>query len=182
MTPTALRPIRPDDIPALTALNAEAAPAVNVISEEELAELVAGSALALAVDDGAPAGLLIALPPGLEYASENYRWFSQRAADAGTGFLYVDRIVVAPRLRGAGIGRRLYEAVFAAAAGQDRDEVLCEVNLQPPNPGSMRFHLGLGFAEVGRQHTKGGAVEVAMLARRTGGVRADSDDAAGSEA
>jgi uncharacterized protein len=157
-----IRSVEEGDLPTLLALNTEAAPAVNVIPLEELAALVAASSLALAVDDGAPAGLLLALPPGLDYASENYRWFSERAA--GRDFLYVDRIVVAPRLRGAGVGRRLYEQVFAAAGARDA-EVLCEVNVEPPNPGSMRFHLGLGFAEVGRQRTKGGAVEVALLAR-----------------
>ncbi len=167
MTAPLLRPIVDADLPALLAINTEAVPAVNLISAEELAELVATSALALAVDDGEPAGLLLALPPDRDYASENYRWFSERATAAGMDFLYVDRIVIAPRLRGTGVGRRLYEAVFAAAAEQGRDEVLCEVNLEPPNPGSMRFHAGLGFAEVGRQRTKGGAVEVALLARPT---------------
>lgn len=163
-----LRPIVGADLPALLEINTAAVPAVNLIPAEELAELVDDAAIALTVDDGAPAGLLIALEPGLAYASENYTWFSERAAAAGTDFLYVDRIVVAERLRGTGIGRRLYEAVVAAAAEQGRDEVLCEVNVQPPNPGSMRFHLGLGFVEVGRQRTKGGAVEVALLARRVG--------------
>ena len=156
------------DLPVLLELNTAAAPAVNVIPAEELAELVAHSALALAVDDDGPAGLVVALPPGLDYASENYTWFSARAVAAATDFLYIDRIVVAERLRGTGLGRRLYEAVFATAAEEGRDEVLCEVNVRPPNPGSMRFHLGLGFVEVGRQTTKGGAVEVALLARPVG--------------
>ncbi|WP_284253400.1 GNAT family N-acetyltransferase [Pseudolysinimonas kribbensis] len=167
MSTPVLRPIEAGDIAALVALNTDAAPAVNVVSVDEFTRLADDSTLALAVDDGEPAGLLLALPPGLDYASENYRWFSERASAAGTDFLYVDRIVVAPRLRGTGVGRRLYETVFATAAVRGVAEVLCEVNLQPPNPGSMRFHLGLGFAEVGRQHTKGGAVEVALLARAT---------------
>ena len=165
MSTPILRPVTDADLPALLEINTAAAPAVNLIPAEELAELVADSALALTVDADGPAGLLIALPPGLDYASENYAWFSARAAAGGTDFLYVDRIVVAERLRGTGIGRRLYEAVFAAAAEQGRAEVLCEVNVQPPNPGSMRFHLGLGFVEVGRQATKDGTVEVALLAR-----------------
>jgi len=160
-----LRAVEEADLPALLELNNAAAPAVNVIDADELAQLVGWSAVALTVDDGAPAALMLALPPGLDYPSENYRFFTERATAADTDFLYVDRIVVAPQLRSTGIGRRLYDAVIAAAAEQDRDEVLCEVNVAPPNPGSMRFHLGLGFAEVGQQRTKGGAVEVAMLAR-----------------
>jgi len=167
-----LRPIVAADLPTLLALNTDAAPAVNVIPADELAALVADSALALAVDDGdgdgEPAGMLLALPPGLDYPSENYRWFSERATAAGTDFLYVDRVVVAPRLRGSGVGGRLYAELFAVAVDRGRAEVLCEVNVDPPNPGSMRFHLRLGFAEVGRQRTKGGTVEVAMLARAAG--------------
>ena len=26
----------------------------------------------------------------------------------------------------------------------------CEVNLEPPNPGSLRFHQRIGFTEVGQ--------------------------------
>jgi predicted GNAT superfamily acetyltransferase len=26
----------------------------------------------------------------------------------------------------------------------------CEVNVEPPNPGSLRFHERIGFAEVGQ--------------------------------
>ena len=40
------------------------------------------------------------MSPGLDYASENYRWFSARSSD----FLYIDRIVLAPRVQGLGLG------------------------------------------------------------------------------
>jgi predicted GNAT superfamily acetyltransferase len=42
--------------------------------------------------------------------------------------------------------------------------VTCEVNLDPPNPRSLAFHERLGFREVGRQATKGGAFTVVLLA------------------
>src|SRR5690606_1174658 len=110
------------------------------------------------------AGFVIALAPGTDYASENYTWFSARSAD----FLYVDRIVLAPRLRGLGVGPRLYAAVEEAARVDGATEITCEVNVRPPNPGSLAFHARLGFAEIGRQQTKGGALEVALLARPVG--------------
>lgn len=50
--------------------------------------------------------------------------------------------------------------MFDAASKQGRDEV----NVDPPNPGSLRFHDRLGFTEVGRQATKGDTVTVALLA------------------
>jgi len=159
-----LRPYDPADLPALVAINDAAYPAVPITPVDEFAALVALSRLTLVADDGAPAGFVIALAPGADYASENYRWFSARSSD----FLYVDRIVLAERLRGQGVGPRLYAAVEETARADGLREVTCEVNVRPANPGSLAFHAREGFAEVGRQETKGGAVEVALLARSVG--------------
>lgn len=160
--PVTLRPFEDADLPALVAINDGAYPAVPITPSGELAELIASSRLTLVADDGDPAGFVVALSPGLPYASENYTWFSARSSD----FLYVDRIVLSPRLQGQGVGPLLYAAVDDAARADGATEVTCEVNVRPPNPGSLRFHERLGFAEVGRQQTKGGAYEVALLARR----------------
>jgi predicted GNAT superfamily acetyltransferase len=158
--PVDLRPYRPDDLDALVAINDGAYPAVPITPASELAELIALGRLVLVVDDGEPAGFVVALAPGRDYASENYTWFSARSQD----FLYVDRIVLAPRLQGQGVGPRLYAAVEDAARADGATEITCEVNVRPPNPGSLAFHTRLGFVEVGRQQTKGGATEVALLA------------------
>lgn len=159
--PAVLRPYAAADLPALVAVNDGAYPAVPITPAEELADLIGASRLTVVVDDGEPAGFIVALAPGLGYASENYRWFSARSRD----FLYVDRIVLAPRLQGQGVGPLLYAAVEEAARADRASEVTCEVNLRPPNPGSLAFHTRLGFVEVGRQQTKGGTTEVALLAK-----------------
>lgn len=159
--PVDIRPYTPADLTAVVAVNDGAHPAVPITPAHELADLIALSRLALVVDDGEPAGFVVALGPGLAYTSENYTWFSARSGD----FLYVDRIVLAPRLQGQGIGPRLYAAVEDAARADGASEVTCEVNLRPANPGSLAFHARLGFVEVGRQETKGGTTEVALLAR-----------------
>ena len=158
--PVDLRPYRPADLDALVAVNDGAYPAVPITPAAELAELIAMSRLTLVADDGDVAGFIVVLAPGQPYASENYAWFSARSSD----FLYVDRIVLAPRLQGQGVGPRLYAAVEEAARADGATEITCEVNLRPPNPGSLAFHSRLGFVEVGRQVTKGGATEVALLA------------------
>lgn len=162
--PVDIRPYRATDLPQLVRINDAAAPAVPVTPAAELAELIALSRLALVVDDGEVAGFVVALAPGADYASENYTWFSARSRD----FLYVDRIVLASRLQGHGVGPRLYAAVEEAARADGAREITCEVNVRPPNPGSLAFHTRLGFVEVGRQETKGGTTEVALLARPVG--------------
>ena len=164
MSEPTLRPFRDRDLDALVAVNDAAYPAVPITPAAELAELIGMSSVAVVVDDGAAAGFVLGMPPGLGYQSENYLFFSSRARELGTTFVYVDRIVLAAHLRGRGLGPQLYEGVFAEARRVGADEVLCEVNLEPPNPGSLAFHTRIGFVEVGRQSTKGGANVVALLA------------------
>ena len=83
---------------------------------------------------------------GLGYESLNYRWLSERY----DRFAYIDRIAVAEAARGRRIGEALYTAAIEAFAG-NRPVLLAEVNLEPPNPGSLRFHKRLGFREVGER-------------------------------
>ena len=157
-----VRPLENADLPALVGLNNGAVPAVPPTDRGELAELTVLGSLALVAEQvpGAPLGFLIAMDPGADYASENYRWFSGR----GDSFVYVDRIVVAPEARGTGIGRALYDAVFARAREHGFAEVDCEVNVRPANPESLAFHARLGFEQLDEQETKGGAYRVALLA------------------
>jgi predicted GNAT superfamily acetyltransferase len=157
------RPIRPDDLAALAQLNDAAVPAVNALGPEGLAAHVPRCEVAVVVpaDDGSPLAFLLALAPGADYPSENYRWFAAHRP----GSLYVDRIVVAPHAHGRGLGRLLYDVVAERAQALGLAEITCEVNLEPPNPGSLAFHSRLGFAPVGEQVTKEGTVRVALLAR-----------------
>ena len=111
--------------------------------------------------DGGRTAFLLAFDAGAAYDSLNYLWFRTR----WMRFSYVDRVVTAPAVRGRGIGRQLYEALFTAALQAGHDRVGCEVNLQPANPGSDAFHARLGFAEVGRGTLPGGKV-VRYLGRR----------------
>jgi predicted GNAT superfamily acetyltransferase len=76
------------------------------------------------------------------------RWVAERYPT----FAYIDRVAIAPNHRSAGIGARLYDAVVARLSCQ-RTDLLCEVNLAPPNPGSVRFHERYGFRAVGERWT-----------------------------
>jgi predicted GNAT superfamily acetyltransferase len=161
-----IRELTAADIPQLVALNNRNVPAVSPSDAVGMAALLGHADATVAVVETARpetvVGFALLMRPGAGYESENYRWFVER----GTDFLYVDRIVVADDAQNTGVGRALYAAVFADARARGIAEIACEVNVDPPNPGSMRFHARLGFAEVGRQSTKGGTITVAMLAAR----------------
>jgi uncharacterized protein len=89
---------------------------------------------------------LIALDQDAISASANFQWFKSRYPR----FVYVDRVIVAPKKRGQGLARKLYEELFALAAHAGYPLVGCEVNVEPPNVASDAFHEALGFREVGR--------------------------------
>ena len=83
---------------------------------------------------------------GCGYASLNYRWISERYSS----FAYVDRVAVAEAARGLGVGGLLYDNVMQHYTGT-RPVLMAEVNLQPPNPGSLRFHERNGFTAIGER-------------------------------
>lgn len=104
---------------------------------------------------------LIALDQDAASASPNFQWFKSRYPR----FVYIDRVIVAPHKRGIGLARNLYEELFEAAASAGHVLVGCEVNVEPPNPGSHAFHEALGFGEVGRAAILDGKKLVRYLAR-----------------
>lgn len=89
------------------------------------------------------AGFVITLGPGTDYWSDNYHWYTERFGDR---FYYLDRVVLHERARGTGLGRQLYDGLEGHAARWGR--LALEVNLTPPNPVSLAFHLGRGYVQV----------------------------------
>jgi predicted GNAT superfamily acetyltransferase len=106
-------------------------------------------------------GFLLAMTPDSDYDSVNFQWFRDRSDD----FVYVDRIVVHKDFQRTGVGRQFYEDLYTFAR-PIASRITCEVNVEPPNEGSMQFHLAQGFVEVGRQQTEGGAKTVALLEKK----------------
>lgn len=56
-------------------------------------------------------------------------------------------IYLAPGEGGRGLGRRLYQSLFDALAGEDIHQVFAGVTV--PNDASVRLHQAMGFALVG---------------------------------
>jgi len=141
------RPWHPDDLATLHDINEASTPGVGSVSAARLESLLEMSLVSLVAEDtGGIAGFLLCLGEGRPYDSPNYAWVSARYPR----FAYVDRVAVAPARRGDGVGGLLYDALERELAGRC-PVLLCEVNEQPPNPGSLRFHKRRGFSEAGRQ-------------------------------
>jgi predicted GNAT superfamily acetyltransferase len=160
-----IRQLRPGDLDAALALNNDNVPGLNELDAPEIARLASISSVALVAElDGAFAGFCLVMPPGVDYASLNYTWFSANAADLGYGdFAYLDRIAVEPGARRHGVGRALYAGVLDRLRGSV-PVLFCEVNLRPRNDRSLGFHASIGFREVGQQDTDGGNKHVSLLA------------------
>ncbi|MFN8017412.1 MAG: GNAT family N-acetyltransferase [Acidimicrobiales bacterium] len=155
-----IRPLASDDAPDVLALNDEVVHKLAPMGADEYAWFLRSSIGAWAAEvDGAFAGFVLLLGPGLAYDSANYRWFSERYGS----FVYLDRVAVSAAHRRAGVGRAIYAAVEALA--QQRGEpVLLEVNGRPRNDASLAFHATLGYQEVGTLEHPGDKL-VTMLAK-----------------
>jgi len=155
-----IRSYEPSDLPALLEVNQAGVPGVSSETAETLARWINLSTVFVAIDEkDTPHGFITLIEPGTrDYDSANLTWFEAYLAKYGGDLIYVDRIAVAPEARGQQIGQDLYQAAFTAFAA--RGLIGCEVNLQPPSPGSVRFHTRLGFHRVGQRSygTEGNAV------------------------
>ena len=145
-----LRPPRADDLDALVALNNASAVETSFLTPPAMQALLA-SAFHVRIA-GEIAAFCIALDQDAPYDSPNFTWFRQRFPR----FVYIDRIIVAPHLRGHGIARNLYQNLLDAASNAHHALLCCEVNVSPPNPVSDRFHQAFGFVEIGQAVLAGG--------------------------
>ena len=159
--PTTIRDAGRDDFAAVLRLNAEWVRFTSPLDEASLARLhaMSGARHRVAERDGRVVAFLLALREGTGYDSPNYIWFAERG---GEPFLYVDRVIVDSAAQGAGIARALYDDLFAFARESGVGLVVCELDVEPPNEASRRFHDALGFVEVGQQLVAGGKKRVSL--------------------
>jgi predicted GNAT superfamily acetyltransferase len=151
--------ISEEALPAILSLNNEHARELSWLETPKLRHLVAEAFLALSV--GEADAFLLAFDQDANYDSENFLWFKARYPR----FAYVDRVAVASHARGRGLARAFYEALFEKAREAGHTVVTCEVNSDPPNPGSDAFHTAMGFREVGSAAIYGGERSVRYFVR-----------------
>jgi uncharacterized protein len=106
-------------------------------------------------------GFLLALDQDAAYDNQNFDWFRARFER----FVYIDRIIVAKDARGQGFARLMYEDLFAEAKAAGYDRVVCEVNIDPPNKGSLAFHRSMEFVALADVVLKGGSKCVRYLVK-----------------
>ncbi len=147
------------DFPDILRLNTEWVHFTSHLDEAALAKLHALSPYhRVAVSGGRVVAFLLALREGCDYDSPNYRWF----ADRDGAFLYVDRVVVDTAAQGRGVARMLYDDLIGLAKASGIDRVVCELDAEPPNEASARFHGACGFVEVGTQWVADGMKRVSL--------------------
>ena len=161
MLALAIRDAAERDEDFILALNAACVPAVSKLTLQDYREIHAAAHRVLVAEaDGVRCGFLILIHPGAPYPSDNYAWFEARFSR----HLYVDRIAIEAAARGAGVGQALYAEALKIAAANGDERVTAEVNVEPPNPSSMKFHEAFGFRHLLSRPSRDGKV-VAMLER-----------------
>ena len=148
-----------DELPYLLKMNQKALPAVSSVSIEDMEHFlyIVDYFRTLKVENKI-AGFLIALSPGKDYSSLNYKWFEKTY----NSFMYVDRIVIDTNYHRNGLGTLFYNDLETFSIKKS-SRITCEVNIRPKNEGSMVFHENYGFEQVGTQTTEEGKKEVSLM-------------------
>lgn len=136
-----LRSIEPRDRAFVLELNRIHEHLTAPMDESRLVELIAWADHADVIDlDGERAGFVFTFAPRTPYDSANYVEFC-RLFDT---FTYLDRIVISASFRRRGIGNAVYDELEALATPR----MVLEVNIEPSNEPSLRFHRARGYQGV----------------------------------
>ena len=152
------------DLARVLEINNANTPGVSELTFTELESDLNNSLYALAIDNehGEVCAFCITFDQGAPDAGANHRWFSERYES----FVYLDRIAIDSNHQNHGLGAKLYQAVEQKMLQSAEHSMLCcEVNLEPPNPGSLRFHHRIGFIEVGQSFPEYANYRVSYLSK-----------------
>tara|TARA_B100001057_G_scaffold61615_1_gene54993 strand:+ start:2692 stop:3180 length:489 start_codon:yes stop_codon:yes gene_type:complete len=158
-----LRNILEDDLSKISHINEDSIPAVNTVSLDEFKWFLSKKAYFKCAEDEDKniCGFLLVLPPGLDYESLNYKWFSGQYSN----FAYIDRIAIDESSKRKGIGRNLYTDLENSIRGK-YDLIACEFNIKPLNETSKKFHENLEYENVGYQYTENGTKQVSLMIKK----------------
>jgi predicted GNAT superfamily acetyltransferase len=153
------------DLARVLEINNANTPGVSELTMSELETDIENCLHALAIDNelGEVCAFCITFAPDAPDAGSNHQWFAERYES----FVYLDRIAINSNDQNRGLGALIYQSVEQHMLNSAEHSLLCcEVNLEPPNPGSLRFHHRIGFTEVG-QHSPQQGYLVSLLLKDT---------------
>ena len=154
-----VRDVREHELDSVLALNNAAGPAILPLDTARLRHFFDHAEyFRVAERDGTLAGFMIGMGNRSDHDSSNFRWFRERYPH----FFYIDRIAVASRRRGGGVGRAFY-ADAQSYAELRYPQMACEVFLDDINDPVLLFHGSFGFREVGQHLMPATEVRAAML-------------------
>ncbi|WP_153912325.1 GNAT family N-acetyltransferase [Shewanella sp. TC10] len=140
-----IRPIIDKDIDTILALNEQFVRVLSPLDKRRLLKLIDMAALAVVIEKGSDiAGFLLVFNAKTDYDSVNYQWFDGHFES----FLYIDRVVISDQFQGQGIASMLYQFVVNFAAENEVDNIVAEIDILPPNQGSLSFHQKWGFKQI----------------------------------
>ncbi|HVI26328.1 MAG TPA: GNAT family N-acetyltransferase [Xanthomonadaceae bacterium] len=155
----AIRDVREHELDSVLALNNAAGPGILPLDAARVRRFhEEAEYFRVAERDGALAGFLVGFGGDRDHDSDNFRWFRERYPH----FFYIDRIAVASRRRGGGVGRAFYADVQSYAELR-YPHLACEVFLEPGTDPALLFHGSFGFREVGQHVMPGTGLRAAML-------------------
>jgi predicted GNAT superfamily acetyltransferase len=154
-----IRDVREHELDSVLALNNNAGLAILPLDTARVRRFYEQAEyFRVAERDGNLAGFLVGFGSGCDHDSSNFAWFRERCP----GFFYIDRIVVASRRRGGGVGRAFY--ADAQSYAELRYPLLaCEVFIDHGADPALLFHGSFGFREVGQHVMPGVGVRASML-------------------
>ena len=157
----AIRDVREHELDSVLALNNAAGPSILPLDAARLRRFHdTAEYFRVAERDGALAGFLVGFGQDRDHDSSNFQWFRERYER----FFYIDRVVVASRRRGGGVGRAFYADVQSYA--ELRYPVLaCEVFVEHDSDPARVFHGSFGFQEAGQQVMPETGVRASMLTK-----------------
>jgi uncharacterized protein len=154
-----IRDVREHELDSVLALNNNAGLAILPLDSAKLQRFhEQAEYFRVAERDGNLAGFLVGFGAAAGHDSSNFAWFRERYPR----FFYIDRIVVASRRRGGGVGRAFYADVQSYAELR-YPQLACEVFLDHGADPALLFHGSFGFKEVGQNLMPDAKLRASML-------------------
>ncbi len=154
-----IRDVREHELDSVLALNNNAGLAILPLDAVKLRRFYEQAEyFRVAERDGNLAGFLVGFGSDADHDSSNFAWFRERFPH----FFYIDRIVVASRRRGGGVGRAFYADVQSYAELR-YPQLACEVFLDHGADPALLFHGSFGFNEAGQNLMADVDVRASML-------------------